>query len=316
MRFGAAFGVNRTDWPSLRDACLLAERSGWDSIWIEDHLLADEGDWHDPKYECWAILSALAVLTSTAKLGHLVVANTFRNPGLTAKLATTLDHLSNGRSILGLGGGWFAREHEAFGIDFGAGVGERLDRLSEATMLIRRLLDGETVTHRGRFYAFDQAVCAPRPIQERLPILIGGSGPKKTLRMVAQYADIWNVLDDPSALPASLEVLRQHCSAVGRDISNIAVTINQVCVIRDDPRVALEIDAEIARLHGLERDRTGFGSLNAWGPPEVIAESLRPYVGMGVSEIIWVFRSPFDLETVRRLSEVRTALSSTRADGR
>ena len=128
MRFGAAFWINRTSWPELRDACLAAERAGWDSLWIDDHLLADEGDSTDPKFEGWTTLSALAVLTERARLGLLVGANTFRNPGLTAKLAATLDHLSGGRAVLGLGGGWFEREHEAFGLDFGSGFGERLDR--------------------------------------------------------------------------------------------------------------------------------------------------------------------------------------------
>ena len=105
MRFGAAFWVNRTDWPSLRDACLAAERSGWDGLWIDDHMLADEGDPTDAKLEGWATLAALAVLTTRSRLGLLVAANTFRPPGLTAKLATTLDHLSNGRAILGIGVG-------------------------------------------------------------------------------------------------------------------------------------------------------------------------------------------------------------------
>ena len=165
MRFGAAFWINRTDWPDLRDACLAAERAGWDSLWIDDHLLADEGDPADPKLEGWATLSALAVLTERVRLGLLVAANTFRNPGLTAKLAATVDHLSGGRLVLGLGGGWFEREHDAFGIDFGAGFGERLDRLDEAVGLIRRLLDGERVTHEGRFYTMRDALCAPLPVQ-------------------------------------------------------------------------------------------------------------------------------------------------------
>ena len=121
LRFGAAFWINRTDWPSLRDACLAVERAGWDSLWVDDHLLADEGDPADAKLEGWATLSALAVLTERIRLGLLVGANTFRNPGLTAKLATTVDHLSDGRLVLGLGGGWFEREHDAFGIDFGSG---------------------------------------------------------------------------------------------------------------------------------------------------------------------------------------------------
>jgi alkanesulfonate monooxygenase SsuD/methylene tetrahydromethanopterin reductase-like flavin-dependent oxidoreductase (luciferase family) len=177
MRFGAAFWVTRTTWPALREACLLAERSGWDSVWIDDHLLADEGDWTDSKLEGWATLAAVAALTDRAQVGLLVGANTFRNPGLTAKLATTLDHISGGRAVLGIGAGWFDREHEAFGIDFGSGFGERLDRLEEAVGLIRRLLAGERVTHDGRFYRMRDAVCAPLPVQARLPILIGGRGP-------------------------------------------------------------------------------------------------------------------------------------------
>ncbi len=120
MKYGAAFWINRTSWADLRDACLAAEAAGWDSIWIDDHLLSDEGAATDPKLEGWATLAALASLTSRVRLGLLVGANTFRNPGLTAKLATTIDHLSAGRSVLGLGGGWFEREHDAFGIDFGA----------------------------------------------------------------------------------------------------------------------------------------------------------------------------------------------------
>ena len=104
MRFGAAFWIQRTDWPSLRDAALAAERAGFDSLWFDDHLLADEGDWRDAKLEGWAALAALAPLTTRARLGLLVAANTFRNPGLTAKLATTIDHLSGGRLILGLAG--------------------------------------------------------------------------------------------------------------------------------------------------------------------------------------------------------------------
>ena len=123
----------------------------------------------------------------------MVGANTFRNPGLTAKLATTLDHLSGGRAILGIGGAWFEREHEAFGIDFGSGFGERLDRLDESVMLLRRLLDGERIDeHKGAAYEMKDALAEPKPVQRRLPIMIGGSGPKKTLRTLARYGDQWN----------------------------------------------------------------------------------------------------------------------------
>jgi hypothetical protein len=126
VRFGAAFWIQRTDWPGLRDACVAAERAGWDTIWLDDHLLSDEASPDDPKLEGWASLHAVASVTSRARLGLLVSSTTFRNPGVISKLATTLDHVSGGRAVLGLGGGWFDREHEAFGIDFGSGFGERL----------------------------------------------------------------------------------------------------------------------------------------------------------------------------------------------
>ncbi|MES1239808.1 MAG: LLM class flavin-dependent oxidoreductase, partial [Chloroflexota bacterium] len=211
MRFGAAFWVQRTGWPELREAVVHAELAGFDDLWIDDHLLSDEGAWQDPKLEGWSTLAAIAAVTTRPRLGLMVAANTFRNPGLTAKLATTLDHLGDGRAILGLGAGWFAREHEAFGLDFGSGFGERLDRLAEAVPLIRRLLDGERVTHEGRFYRLEDALCAPRPVQPHLPILIGGSGPTKTLPLIARSGDLWNAYGRPDELAASDAILRAAC---------------------------------------------------------------------------------------------------------
>ena len=312
MRFGAAFWIHRTDWPSLRDACLAAERAGWDSLWLDDHLLPDEGDWHDPKLEAWSTLSAIAALTERVRLGLLVSANTFRNPGLTAKLATTLDHVSDGRGILGIGGGWFEWEHEAFGIEFGSGNGERLDRLDEAVGLIRRLLDGETVTHEGRFYSMRDALCRPRPVQARLPILIGGSGPRKTLRTTAAYADLWNAYGQPDAIAASDAVLRAHCQDLGRDEGEIARTVTQDAVIRETTEAARAVYDELAAIHGLE-EKTGAESGARYvimtGPPADIAERLRDYEAVGVNEVMWIFRHPFDLETIERIGQVRTALA-------
>ena len=169
VRVGAAFWVQRTDWPSLRVALETADAAGADDLWIDDHLLNDEGDSADPKLEGWTTLAAAAAVTTRARLGLLVSANTFRNPGLTAKLATTLDHVSEGRAILGLGGGWFEQEHAAFGIEFGNGFGERLDRLAESVEIVRRLLDGERFSHDGRFYRLRDALVAPRPVHERGP---------------------------------------------------------------------------------------------------------------------------------------------------
>ena len=311
MRFGAAFWTNRTTWPDLRDACLAAERAGWDSIWIDDHLLADEGDPTDPKFEGWTTLAALATLTTRPRLGLLVAANTFRPPGLTAKLATTLDHLSGGRAVLGIGGGWFGREHEAFGIDFGAGFGERLDRLDEGVGLIRRLLDGETVTHDGRFYTMAAAVCAPRPVQARLPILIGGSGPNKTLRTTARYADLWNGYGAPARIAEVSDTLRQRCDEIGRPFGAIERTVTLHAVIRDTAEAADRAWATIAASHGLE-GRVGADGvedgLDVGGSPDQVAAFVDGYRQLGIGEVIFVFRDPFDLETISRIGEVRAVL--------
>jgi F420-dependent oxidoreductase-like protein len=311
MRFGAAFWTNQTSWPALRDATLAAERAGWDSVWIDDHLLADEGDPADAKLEGWGTLSAVAAITTRVRLGLLVGANTFRNPGLTAKLATTVDHLSDGRAVLGLGGGWFDREHDAFGLDFGSGFGERLDRLEEAVGLIRRLLDGERVTHCGRFYEMHDALCTPRPIQARLPILIGGSGPTKTLLTTARHADLWNGFGSPERIAATSDVLRKRCEEIGRSFDEIERTVTVDVIIRDSASAAQVAWADTARRYAIE-DRTSsdgeYRGLTAGGQVPDVADALDAYRRLDVGELIFVFRHPFDLETIERLGELRAAL--------
>jgi F420-dependent oxidoreductase-like protein len=311
VRFGAAFWVNRTSWPDLLVASRAVEDAGWDSLWIDDHLLADEGDSNDPKLEGWATLSALAVLTQRVRLGLLVAANTFRNPGLTAKLATTVDHLSDGRLVLGLGGGWFEREHDAFGIDFGAGFGERLDRLDEAVELIRRLLDAETVTHDGRFYTMHDAVCRPAPVQRRLPILIGGSGPTKTLRTTARYADLWNGYGTPERIAETSDVLRTRCAEAGRPFEAIERTVTIDAVIRATAAEALAAWAEIARIHGLDGRVGSDGSdrgLTIGGSPAEVATYVARLREVGIGEVIFTFRAPFDHETIERVGDLRAEL--------
>lgn len=305
MRFGAAFWVQRTMWPELREAVVHAEAAGFDDLWIDDHLLSDEGDWQAPKLEGWTTLAAVAAVTTRPRLGLLVAANTLRNPGLTAKLATTLDHVSGGRAILGIGAGWFEREHEAFGFDFGSGFGERLDRLIEAVPLIRRLLDGETVSQDGRFYAFRDAVCAPRPLQPRLPILIGGSGPRKTLPLVARSADLWNAYGTPETIAAADAILRAACEAAGRDEREIERTVSLNLVIRRTRAEAERAWRDWAERHRPQPDEA---DLDVGGSLEEVAEALARYRDAGVRHPILIFRTPADVETMDRLAELRAAL--------
>ena len=306
-RFGLQLWSQQTDWPGFRDAALRAEATGWDSVWTWDHVLAIFGPWKQPILEGWGVLSALGPLTSRIRLGLMVGANTFRNPGLTAKLAMTLDHVSGGRAVLGIGGAWFEREHEAFGIDFHSGHGERLDRLDEAVMLMRRLLDGERFSHEGRFYTFTDALCEPRPIQTHLPILVGGSGPRKTLRTVALRADGWNTGGSVEQVTAVLAVLAEHCEAVGRDIAAIEKTISFPIIIRDDRAAAA------ARYQGL-LDHNGITEMDGTpillGTPTQVADALRPYVALGFETVIVRMPAPYDRETIDRMAQVRELLEA------
>lgn len=311
VRIGAAFWVQDTTWPELREAVAAAEAAGADDLWIDDHLLNDEGDPDHAKLEGWTTLAAVAAITTRARLGLLVAANTFRNPGLTTKLATTLDAISGGRAILGLGGGWFEREHDAFGLDFGAGFGERLDRLEEAVGLIRRLLGGERLSLAGRFYRMTDALASPRPIQPRLPILIGGSGPTKTLRTVARHADLWNAYGSPSSLAASDAILREHCATVGRDEATIERTVNLNVVVRPSRHAA---ETAWQTWVGAHRPREGEGRLVVGGPVDAVADALAEYARAGFRHPILIFRSPWDLETIAALGAIRQAVAERVAD--
>ena len=307
MRFGLQLWSQQTDWPGFRDSALAAEEAGWDSVWTWDHLNAIFGPWEQPILEGWSVLSALGPLTTRIRLGLMVGANTFRNPGLTAKLATTLDHVSGGRAVLGIGGAWFEREHDAFGIDFGTGFGDRLDRLDESVMLMRRLLDGERFSHDGRYYQLHDALCEPRPIQKHLPILVGGSGPRKTLRTVARRADGWNTSGTLEEVRSHLDILAEHCDDVGRDIATIEKSISFPIIVRDDPAAA-------ASVYGVLLERNGIADMGTvpvlLGSPDEIADRLRPYVELGFETIIVRMPAPYDRETIDRMVQVQERIGA------
>jgi F420-dependent oxidoreductase-like protein len=307
MKFGAQLWSQSTGWPAFRDTVVAAEDAGWDSAWTWDHILAIQGPWRQPIFEGWMSLAAWAAVTRRLRLGLMVGANTFRNPGLTAKLATTLDHISDGRAILGIGGAWFEREHDAHGIDFGSGFGERLDRLDEAVGLIRRVLDGEEINHHGRYYTFHEASQAPLPIQAHLPIMIGGSGPKKTLRTVARYGDAWNTSGELADVAERCRILDAHCADVGRDPATIERTISFPMVLRDDRRTAEAVLAEQLAHNGLAEIS---GVPLALGSPAQVADLIRPYRDLNFATVIARLPAPYDAETVGRIGEVREQLGS------
>ena len=306
VKLGVLCWNQYTDWPSLLEAGRRADRLGYDTLWTWDHLYPIVGDSHGPMFEGWLTLTAWAQATERIRIGLMVAANTFREPALTAKLATTLDHISGGRAILGVGAAWFEEEHLAFGIPFGSGFPERLRWLGEALPVMRGMLHGERPTAAGPRYAAKDVRNDPLPLQERLPIVVGGGGEQVTLKLVARYADANNVGGGFESVKRKEAVLVQHCETVGRDPAEIERTTNIGCVVIRDSRA----EAERVQAEAFGRN----GSADPWtnqpiGTPEDVAELIAPYLGIGYRHLIAGFPAPYDEESMTRLAtEVRPML--------
>jgi len=306
IKIGALCWNQYTDWPSLLQAGIRIDELGYDTLWTWDHVYPIVGDSNGPNYEAWLTITAWAQATKQVRVGLMVGANTFRAPTLTAKMATTLDHISSGRAILGIGGAWFEEEHEAFGLEFGSGFPERLRWLGEALPVMRGMLDGTEPTAGGPHYRATRTRNLPRPVQEHLPICVGGGGEKVTLKLVARYADINNVGGGVEAVRHKEQVLLQHCETVGRNPAEIERTTGVGTVfIRDDR-------AEAERLFRAAFDRNRVAK--RWtdqpvGTPEDVAEQLAPYVELGYRHLIAGVPADYDEESMTRFAtEVRPLL--------
>jgi F420-dependent oxidoreductase-like protein len=308
VKLGALVWPQYTDWQSLQETGALVDRHGYDSLWTWDHVYPIVGDPEGPIFEGYMTLAGWAHTTERVRMGLMVGANTFRNPGLVVKTITALDHMSGGRMWLGIGGAWFETEHTAFGIEFGSGFGERLDWFDEAVELMRDMLPGGPVSARGRFYTAKDALNNPPPVQEKVPIMIGGSGERKTLHTVAKYADGWNTGGDVERVRHKDEVLRRWCDEVGRNESEIERTVGLgVPIIRDTEAEARKVaEAMKERNPGWRGPRDG-----PFGSAELVAERWAPYLDLGFEHIYVDCPAPFDHETLERLArEVKPMLES------
>jgi alkanesulfonate monooxygenase SsuD/methylene tetrahydromethanopterin reductase-like flavin-dependent oxidoreductase (luciferase family) len=302
LKLGMLLWSQTGTWPEMLDAARRIDRLGYEHLWTWDHLYAIYGDPYQPIFEGWSLLNAWAMATERVRLGLLVGANTFRNPGLFARHAVTLDHVSGGRAILGVGGAWFDLEHQAHGLEFGSGYGQRLDWLDEAVAAMHALLRGRAVTSEpGGRYAFDDLRLIPGPLQDRLPIMIGGSGEKKTLRTIARYADQWNAFGTADVLAHKDGVLRRHCAEVGRDEREIERTVGCKVVIRDSAAEARRVwAAQMA--HNRTPEDEWDGPDVAWiGTPEEVAAEIRSRAEVGFRSVIVEMPAPYDVETIERL---------------
>ncbi len=222
------------------------EGKGWDGLWLADHFMPNAEDTSAAWPEAWTTLAAIAASVPRLRLGTLVTGNTYRHPAVLAKMAATVDHISGGRLVLGLGSGWQENEHEKYGIEFGT-IGERLEKLDEACQIIKGLFSETSTSFSGKYYQITDAPLEPKPVQSPLPLLIGGGGEKVTLRITAQYADEWNVWGNVAELTHKMKILDGHCADLGRDPADIQRSAVALVFITDDADFAAKMNASTDR---------------------------------------------------------------------
>jgi F420-dependent oxidoreductase-like protein len=263
-----------------------AEEAGFDSVWVMDHFfqLPPLGGPDQPMLEAYTLLGALAARTRRVQLGTLVTGVTYRNPSILAKIVTTLDVISRGRAILGIGGAWYDVEHQGLGIDYPADR-VRLDMLEEAVQVCRAMFTGDDVSFAGSHYRLDRARNLPRPVQAGGPkIMIGGGGEKRTLRLVARYADQCNVTGDVATLTRKIGVLRRHCEEVGRDPAEVGVTWMTPLILTTSSQNTAEVRAMLSAA-GSADEIAGF----TVGEPHEIPSLVAGHIEAGAEEVIFSF---------------------------
>ncbi|MFZ1490993.1 MAG: TIGR03560 family F420-dependent LLM class oxidoreductase [Ilumatobacteraceae bacterium] len=290
--FGVHTGPQHCTIDDLRAVWRKAEDLGfgWISIW--DHFYGATGRPDDATcFEAVALHAALACETSRVRVGSLVYSIGYRHPAVLAKLITTIDHLSGGRADLGLGAGWAEVEYNAYGIDFPT-VKTRMDQLEEAAECVRGLLRDETTSFAGEWFTMREARNEPRPVQAALPIWVGGTGEKRTLRIAARFADGWNVpFVSPEQFAAKNEVLDRHCADVGRDPGEIRRSVNVGIAWTEE---------SLQRQFGLLADVVRGGVLT--GSDDEVLERIAGYVDAGAGQINLALRPPFDIDALERFS--------------
>ena len=272
MRFSFWPGTGQP-WSEILDVTRYAEQTGWDGVYVADHFMPNGDTLDDPMHECFAVLAGLAAAVPRLRLGSLVAGNTYRHPAVLAKEAVTIDHVSEGRLVLGIGAGWQQNEHDAYGIELPS-VKTRLDWLEEACQVITGLLTQPRTTFHGTHYDLEGAPLSPEPVHGHLPLLVGGGGEKRTMRIAAQYADEWNVWGDPPLLAAKGAVLDQHCEALGRDPATIKRSTQAILMLSED-------ETWVASRRG--RD---IGRPVILGTPAEVVEIIEAYQEAGVDEVI------------------------------
>ena len=291
VRFCVQATTTRHSFAEYLENWLTCERLGYDASYVTDHFVSysPEGG-ANPVFEGPTLLSAMAAHTSRMRCGIMVAGNTFRNPGVLAKIAVTLDHVSGGRLELGMGSGHIQFEHEQYNVPFYT-QRERILMLGESAKVVRSLLTQERTTFAGRYYSFTDALCEPKPLQDPLPILIGGIGEELSLRVVAESADIWNNWTSPDleTYEQKLRALHRHCQDIGRN--------------PDDIRRSMHIKPLVGKTEAEIEERAPGQPRNRWrGTPEQLIEHLLAFVKLGVGDFVFMLDAPADLRSLEMIA--------------
>ena len=288
-------------WADIAATARVADENGWHGIWFADHYMPNtedgavaDGDTH----ECWAILPALAAITERVRLGSLVSPTSVHHPALLANRIATIDHISRGRAVLGLGAGWQVNEHRAYGIEL-PDPGERVGRFDEAIQIVRSLLDEQRTTFTGRYYTFTDAPCEPKPVQERLPILVGTSG-SRMLRITARHADEWNTWGDVDGAATKTTSFLGACEAVGRDPTTMRRSVQAIVFLEDDAGTLAEL-----------RENAPAGRSIVGSPAELV-DTIGGYADLGFDEFIvpeWNFGRDLD-QRLAKLDRFHTEVAN------
>jgi F420-dependent oxidoreductase-like protein len=300
IRFGLQYGQQNIEWSHMLDNWRKADAWGYDSLWNFDHLYPIFTDPNGPCFEGWTTLSALAQATTRARIGCLVNGNTYRNPCLTAKMAATLDHISGGRLNLGIGAGWFELEHRAYGFDFKS-VRGRLDALDESLRIIRGMFTQERTTFLGKHYTAEDAIALPKPLQKpHPPIMIGGSGEKVLLRIVAEHADMWNSFGNAERMRHLMDVIARHGDKVKRDTTQIEKTVGMMFCYAAPEREQMMM--QIVAGMGQTTPEKARGQFMVGGKQECL-DTIERYVRAGVTHFIFMLMAPNFLDGVQEFAE-------------
>ena len=290
----------------VAEIAVTAEQAGFDSVWVMDHFyqIPNVGARTEPMLESYTLLGGIAARTSRATLGTMVTGVTYRNPAHLAKIVTTLDIVSSGRAILGIGAAWNEDEHKGLGFEFPP-AGERLGRLEEAIQICRAMFTQEEATFQGRHYRVDGALNFPRPVRPGgIPILVGGSGERRTLRLVAKYADACNFFGDVATIRHKLEVLARHCEDVGRDPTQITKTrLGTLVIAGTQAEARRKAEAHWERRGVIEAWRTSY----IVGDPDSVAEQARAYFDAGLDGLLFNMPDAYDLESVALAGKALTS---------